>query len=165
MTNYKFMPFYVEAFRVDTLHLDWKARAAYRALLDAYWSRGYGLTDDDKELSNLIGMNAREWGQVRDKVMAFFTLRDGLLIQKRMEQDIAEAKLRTEAAQAKASKRWGSSDATVLPQHKASNALPMQATATATAIEDLRMNAVQKPASAASAPPPKKARFSKPSLE
>lgn len=141
MTTYPFMPFYVADFQADTMHLNWKEKAAYRALLDAYWIQGSGPKNDDKRLARIIGMTTEEWTEVKESVLEFFTTEGGSLVQKRIEIEIAKAKQITESAKEKAAKRWKKdenreepchSNAPAMPQHSHSNAAPMPSTSTST---------------------------------
>ena len=141
MTKYPFMPFYVADFQVDTQHLNWKEKAAYRAILDAYWMQGSGPKNDDKRLARIIGMTPEEWSEVRENVLEFFTVEDGNLVQKRIEIEISKAKQITETAKEKASKRWNKGEnqqkpctgnAPAMPQHEPSMSPAMPSTSTST---------------------------------
>ena len=96
MTKYPFMPFYVADFQADTMHLNWKEKAAYRAILDAYWLQGEGPKNDDKRLARIVGMTSDEWSEVRESVLEFFTIEDGSLVQKRIEIEMTKAKMLSE---------------------------------------------------------------------
>ncbi len=159
-SNYPFMPFYVSDFNIDTQHLTWQAKAAYRALLDAYWLRGRGLNDDDDELALIIGMTRREWDVVRDKVLPFFTLSDGnVLTQKRIEAEIQEAKDRSQAQRDRVNKRWGA-HTEVLQAYPSGNSTVIQSTSTSTStVTEEELNTVDAVAST-----PRKT-FQKPTLE
>lgn len=85
-------PHYIDDFNRKTGHLSLAERGAYRALIDAYWSRQGPLPADDKALCRLICAFPDEWAEVRENVLAFFIQKDGKLFHKRIDEEIRRAK-------------------------------------------------------------------------
>lgn len=70
-------PHYIRDFKAKTGHLSLAERGAYRALMDEYWERQGPLPADERALCRLVGAFPDEWAEVRDNVLAFFTLTEG----------------------------------------------------------------------------------------
>lgn len=83
----------------------------YTLLLDAYWSHGGPLPDDDEDLHTIARCTVEEWAVCRVKVLQrFFRLKDGHWHNKRMDEELAIARAFRQKAVARAQKgaaaRW-----------------------------------------------------------
>ena len=168
MANFAYMPLYVADYLADTAHLSAAEHGVYLMLLMTYWQRQGGLPMDEAKLTRIARVSEKDWLRVRDNVMAFFRIQDGFLIQERMERELGFVREKTTKAKASASLRWSNSVANGMRTHseRTANEERTQCSSVSVSVsEDTNTKTVQEPASAASAPPPKKARFSKPSLE
>jgi uncharacterized protein YdaU (DUF1376 family) len=168
MANFAYMPLYVADYLADTAHLSAAEHGVYLMLLMTYWQRQGGLPMDEAKLSRIARVSDKDWLRVRDNVMAFFRIQDGFLIQERMERELGFVREKTTKAKASASLRWSNSVANGMRTHseRTANEERTQCSSVSVSVsEDINTKTVQEPASAASAPPSKKARFSKPSLE
>lgn len=108
------MPLWIGAYLADTQRLTRDQHGGYLLLLMAYWREGGPLTDDDEELAAIVKATAKEWTQLRPRLAKFFTVADGVWRHKRVEQEIASAKERSEKSSSKAQKaaqaRWKQSN-------------------------------------------------------
>lgn len=111
------MPRYVSDWDRDTGHLNNEENGAYVRLVDWYWVNG-PLPDDDKKLALIIRDN-RRWKKLRPVLVAFFQRRDGFWYHKRVDAELAKARVidasRHQVAKTAAAKRWGNSSAKVVP--------------------------------------------------
>ena len=86
------MPLHIRDYLADTRHLSTEAHGAYLLLLLDYWNRGGPLPDDDTYLRAVTGLTTRSWRALKPTICAFFLLKDGFLIQKRCEEELAKAR-------------------------------------------------------------------------
>jgi uncharacterized protein YdaU (DUF1376 family) len=86
MSDQPYMTLYVADFLGDTLHLSSGEIGQYVLLLLAMWRSGGSLPNDPKKLSRI----AR--GRVSESVMAFFTVADERLTQKRLQTELEKAR-------------------------------------------------------------------------
>lgn len=107
------MPLWIGAYLADTQRLTRDQHGGYLLLLMAYWREGGPLADDDEELAAIVKATPKEWAQLRPRMAKFFTVADGVWSHKRVEQELAGAKDRSEKSSSKAQKaaqaRWGQS--------------------------------------------------------
>jgi uncharacterized protein YdaU (DUF1376 family) len=107
------MPFYVSDYLRDTAHLTLMQHGAYSMLLNHTWTLG-PLANDEELLARLCRVDVRTWRKLAPTVLAFFSVVDGKLIQKRMEAERAKAvgiiDKRTIYGKAGAEARWGKQD-------------------------------------------------------
>lgn len=109
-------PFYAGDYAGDTLHLTTVEHGAYLLLLIHEWRTG-PLPDDDARLATVARMLPTEWQQIAPTIRAFFTLRDGRLVQPRLERERNRAGNKVEqrrkaglaSAAARAGKKTGAS--------------------------------------------------------
>lgn len=73
----------------DTMHLDAQEFGAYTLLLLNYWQTGKPLPNDDKRLARIARCDAEQWGNIRSTVVQFFDEQNGVLVQTRIEDDLA----------------------------------------------------------------------------
>jgi len=104
------MPLWIGAYLADTQRLTRDQHGGYLLLLMAYWREGGALADDDEELAAIVKATPKEWAQLRPRMAKFFTVADGVWFHKRVEQELAGAKERSEKSSSKAKKaaqaRW-----------------------------------------------------------
>lgn len=90
-----FIPFFVDAYLADTIHLNTEEHGAYMLLLINMWRGGYKpLPDDKKIFCKITGLSDYKWQRVREKLEPFFLIADGHWRHKRMERDWDNVKKR-----------------------------------------------------------------------
>jgi uncharacterized protein YdaU (DUF1376 family) len=103
-------PWYPTDFRRDTYSLSLAEDGAYRRLIDEYMLNRGDLPDDNQALARIIGVGLDEWLAVAPRVRTFFRFKEGRLIHKRCEIEIAAQNRRMERFSARgqkaALKRW-----------------------------------------------------------
>lgn len=119
------MPLYVADYLADTRRLSTLEHGAYMLLIMDYWRNG-GLPNDDKKLARIVGLTEAEWLDIRDNLAELF--QDDWR-HKRIDEELAKSEAKTER-RVEAGRRGGlakaannPSNATILPEQKASNAL------------------------------------------
>ena len=108
MAEHAFLPLATDAYIADTQHLTNEEHGVYlRLLMFAWRSPGCSLPDDDKRLAIMVGVTPKKWSRLKPTVMAFFTLQDGVYVQKRLtrERDFVEQKREQNRAAGIASSR------------------------------------------------------------
>ncbi len=104
------MPFYVGDYLSATGRLTTEQHGAYLLILLDYWKNGPP-PNDDAVLAQIARLTPSAWRKSKATLLGFFEERDGLLIQKRVEQERSRAETITEerskAGKAGAEKRWG----------------------------------------------------------
>jgi uncharacterized protein YdaU (DUF1376 family) len=106
------MPFFVGDYLSATGRLTTEQHGAYLLILLDYWKNGPP-PNDDGVLAALARMAPAAWRKARPSLIGFFEIRDGLLIQKRVERERGRASEITEkrskagkaSAQAKAQQK------------------------------------------------------------
>ncbi len=101
-----FMPLWCADYLTATAHLDTTASGAYLHLLMHYWLNQGGFDQDEKKLARLARLSPADWKKYRTDILAFFTLKDGILTNERAEEEIAAARRRSELGKAAAEARW-----------------------------------------------------------
>jgi uncharacterized protein YdaU (DUF1376 family) len=85
------MPLYIGDYLADTMSLEAREHGAYLLLLMHYWRNG-PLPDDDRALAGIARVDRKTWiSDTGPIVRQFFTARDGLLNQKRVDLERAQA--------------------------------------------------------------------------
>jgi uncharacterized protein YdaU (DUF1376 family) len=102
MANNLYIPFHPGDYLADTAHLSAAEHGAYFLLILNYWQRGEPLPCDDRKLRGIARMSADEWAQARETVLEFFEERDGLLYHKRVDEELANARQKSDSARANA---------------------------------------------------------------
>lgn len=97
------MPLYVADYLADTGHLSTTEHGAYMLLIMHYWQND-GLPADDAKLARIARMPLRDWSKIGATLADFFD--DGWK-HKRIEEEFARAKEKSDAARESAEKRWG----------------------------------------------------------
>lgn len=115
------MPMYWPAYLADTGHLSTAEHGAYLLLIGHYWMTGKPLPDDDRQLSRIVRMAAKEWVRARSIIAAFFQVTDGVWVHGKIEAELSMAVERY-TRRAEAGARGGSSKKPPMPKQTASNA-------------------------------------------
>jgi uncharacterized protein YdaU (DUF1376 family) len=108
MADYPHMPFFVDAYLGDTMHLSLEEHGAYLKLLMIAWrSPDCALPDDDRKLARMLGVTVAAWTRrLRPAIAPFWTVADGVWTQKKqrkIREKVSEiSQLRASAA----AQRW-----------------------------------------------------------
>lgn len=84
------MPFFVGDYLSATTRLTTEQHGAYVLLLLDYWKNGPP-PNDDAVLAQIVRMPLAAWRKAKPALIGFFELRDGQLIQKRVERERVRA--------------------------------------------------------------------------
>jgi len=95
-------PFYVGDYIADTMHLSAEEHGAYLLLIIHYWKTQNAIKNDKKTLKNISKINSKKL----QNVLSFFQEKDGYFFHKRIEEEIAKAKAKSDAARKSAEARW-----------------------------------------------------------
>ena len=88
MADLPYLSLWTDAYIADTTHLTNEEHGVYLRLLMSAWRSGRAsLPNDEKRLRLMVGMSVEEWDSVRDAILAFFTVEDGRLVQKRLRKE------------------------------------------------------------------------------
>jgi uncharacterized protein YdaU (DUF1376 family) len=103
------MPLYIGDYLADTARLTTEQHGAYLLLLMDYWRSGR-LPDNDQVLAQISKLTPDAWSNAKAMLIPFFSIEDGCWIHKRVEQEMAEAKVnqtkKHERAVKAAEARW-----------------------------------------------------------
>jgi uncharacterized protein YdaU (DUF1376 family) len=125
----EWMPFLIGRYLGDTMHLTYDQHGPYILLLLHYWRTG-PLPNDDRKLAAITRVPLDIWkSEMAETLREFFTLEaDGLLHQKRADEEIARRKLisdkRSMAGKAGADAKYGEDVSAEPPVANASGLLP-----------------------------------------
>lgn len=107
-----FMPLYIGDYLAGTSRLTTEQHGAYLLLIMDYWMNG-PLPDDESVLANIAKMSRDAWGMHGALLKQFFSIKNGMLVHKRIEEELSKAVAQKEAAHEKAKKaanaRWKNS--------------------------------------------------------
>lgn len=124
------MPMFWGDYMRDTSHLDARAHGAYLMLIAHYWCTGLPLADNDNELWRIARCNSKgEWQKLRDTLIKFFRVVEGLWHHKRVDEEIAFAQQRVDARRDAANARWSKQPPS--NGHAMDDAMHVQSTANA----------------------------------
>ncbi|MGB3389472.1 MAG: DUF1376 domain-containing protein [Pseudaminobacter sp.] len=115
-----YMPFWVDDYRRDTLHLSAEEHGAYLLLLMAAWEAPTSsLPEDDHFLAGIAKVSPARWAKMKPVIMAFwhFDGRSKRWVQKRLKKERRLAVDRKQKASDAAASRWNNK--------KNTNAKPM----------------------------------------
>jgi len=107
-----YMPFWVDDYRRDTMHLTTEEHGAYLLLLMAAWEvPTNSLPDDDEMLARLSGVSMARWRKIKLIIMAFWTFdgRSKSWVQKRLKKERRLAVDRKQKSVDAAASRWNGS--------------------------------------------------------
>lgn len=79
-----FMQLYVADYLGDTRHLTTEQHGAYLLLLMTMWRADGTLPNDDKKLARIVGCTCSRWARIKDEVLEFFDIEDGVLTNARL---------------------------------------------------------------------------------
>lgn len=103
------MPFYVGDYLSATGRLTTEQHGAYLLILLDYWKNGPP-PNDDTTLAAIARLAPTAWRKAKPALIGFFEVRDGLLIQKRVEKERGRTseinQERSKAGKIGAAKRW-----------------------------------------------------------
>lgn len=91
-----FMQLWVADYLGDTRHLSTTQHGAYLLLLMCMWRADGDLPNDDGQLARMAGLTVRGWLNIKDGVMALFTVADSRVTQKRLAAELLKCKSKTE---------------------------------------------------------------------
>ena len=98
------MPLYIADYLADTRRLTLAEHGAYMLLIMEYWRNG-GIPNDDVKIARIIGINLKEWMQIKPSIQEFFD--DGWK-HKRIDAELAKHVDISTRRAAAANKRWQS---------------------------------------------------------
>lgn len=108
--SFDWYPWYVQAWRKNTMHLTVAQDGAYRRLIDEYYMTRGPLPDNDNALARIAGVSADEWAVLAPAVRPFFEASHGKLIHRRCEEELHAQACQTHATSTKnraaANSRW-----------------------------------------------------------
>ena len=91
------MPMYWGDYARDTGHLSNAQHGSYLLLIKHYWCAGGPLPDDDNQLWRIACCSGKsQWTRLRPTLKKFFVVADGFWRHKRIDQELSEARQRTE---------------------------------------------------------------------
>ncbi len=123
-----FYPFHIGDYLSATRHLTWDEDAAYRRLLDAYYTSEKPLPIDERKVFRLVVASTEEQREaVKTVLLEFFTLTDEGWVNDRADREIAVMREKQQKQRDKANKRWHKpaeehGNAPAMPQHEINNA-------------------------------------------
>ena len=85
------MPLFFGDFNADTAHLSLEQRMAYLNILWWMWRNGARAPNDDRQLAAISGLGTRKWKTARTMLIAFFSVSDKWLFQKRLSEEYEHA--------------------------------------------------------------------------
>lgn len=154
MAEFPALPLWTDAYIADTQHLTNEEHGVYMRLLMFAWrTPDCALPDDDRRLAIMVGVTAKKWATLKPTVMAFWTMKDGAWVQKKLtsEREFVERQRKQKSAAGKASSQAKSLKTNDVHSTAVSQPIPtarQQPTPTPTYIEDT-------PSGVSSAPPEK----------
>lgn len=115
------MPLYIGDYLADTSRLTTEQHGAYLLLLMDYWRSGK-LPDNDQVLTQICKMNPDAWSNAKAMLSQFFSIENGYWVHKRVEQEMADAKVnqvkKHERAVKAAEARWKNATSNANAIHK-----------------------------------------------
>ena len=99
------LPWNVVDYRAATGHLSDMEDLLYRRLLEQYWLTQKPLPDDEKRLAHIARMGLAKFRKLFKNVRVFFSSNDGLLYNKRSEEELMIAGEKTQKAVDRANQR------------------------------------------------------------
>jgi len=123
-----YYPFHIGDYLSATRHLSWEEDAAFRRLLDTYYTTEKALPIDLRAVCRLVLATTESQREAVKQVLSeFFELTPDGWVNHRADAEIAEMQERQHVAKVKANKRWDMhraelSKATAMLQHKESDA-------------------------------------------
>lgn len=78
------MPVFIGDYLADTTHLTTQQHGAYMLMLMTAWKMEGKLPNDDEQLAAICRMNQEDWQKSKRLLLAFFSVSDGFITQKRL---------------------------------------------------------------------------------
>jgi uncharacterized protein YdaU (DUF1376 family) len=101
------MPLFGDAYMADTRHLSLEEHGAYLSLLMIAWrTDGCRLPDNDKRLSQMLGITGTRWAKIKPAIMAFWTRTSDGWEQKRLLKERQFVSKKSEQNSDAANARW-----------------------------------------------------------
>lgn len=132
-----YYPFHIGDYLSATRHLSWEEDAAYRRLLDTYYTTEKALPADLRSVCRLVLATTDSQREAVQIVLdEFFILTPGGWINSRADAEIDAMRDKQQKQRDKANKRWHKPDtepgnAAVMPQHKNEDATALKSNADA----------------------------------
>jgi uncharacterized protein YdaU (DUF1376 family) len=83
-----YIPLFPDSYYRDTRHLSTEEHGAYLLLMMAAWAEDdCSLSFDEKKLAAIVGMPAAKWRKIASTVLAFWTIEDGKIYQRRLRKE------------------------------------------------------------------------------
>lgn len=98
MSELPYMNFFVADYLSDTWTLNTVEHGAYCLLIFSYWKNGGPLPDDDRILAKITRLRTDRFQKVSPQVLSFFARKDGKIVHKRIDEELAKARHRAEMA-------------------------------------------------------------------
>ena len=123
-----YYPFHIGDYLSATRHLSWEEDAAYRRLLDTYYTNEKALPTDLKAVCRLVLATTESQREaVQTVLQEFFTLTDAGWVNARADAEIAAMREKQQKQRDKANKRWHKPEqepgnAPAMPRHEATDA-------------------------------------------
>ena len=127
-----YYPFHIGDYLSATRHLSWEEDAAYRRLLDTYYTTEKPLPPEHRAVCRLVlAQTESQREAVKTILDEFFELTDCGWINRRADSEICSMKEKQQKQRDKANKRWQKhgqepGNAQVMPQHKESDATALK---------------------------------------
>lgn len=107
MARFPVLPFWVDAYLADTIHLSTKEHGAYLLLLMTAWRMpDCSLPDDDRMLAKFARMDGRGWRFMRPVMEQFFDINNGRWRQIRLTKERKNVVERSDKMKENAQARW-----------------------------------------------------------
>jgi uncharacterized protein YdaU (DUF1376 family) len=101
------IPYFGDAYMADTRHLTLEEHGAYHLLLLIAWrSPNCALPNDDKRISQMLGITAKKWSSLKPAVLGFWTLTENGWEQKRLTKERRWVDEKSRKNKAAADARW-----------------------------------------------------------
>lgn len=97
MSERPFMQLYVSDYLGDTRHLSCEQHGAYLLLLMTMWNAGGSLPDDDAKLARIVCLSVKKWRSIREDIMAFFDLENGVVSHNRLTKEIQKSESKSQS--------------------------------------------------------------------
>lgn len=91
MSGPLWMPLHVADYLKDTRHLSTVEHGAYLLMLMNAWTAGGTLPTDERRLARIAGLDADQWAESGEVLLAFFTLDGGAYRHKRIDAELVRA--------------------------------------------------------------------------
>jgi uncharacterized protein YdaU (DUF1376 family) len=121
-----YYPFHIGDYVSATRHLSWEEDAAFRRLLDTYYTTEKAIPTDFRQACRLVMAQTESQREAVQTVLSeFFELTDSGWINKRADAEISAMKEKQQKQRDKANKRWANAatDNAAMPQHEKSDAV------------------------------------------